>query len=274
MPSAFQGNSFQPNAFQGGLVPAGGSPDVTIALTGISVATSSGTLGVQESIAAVGQIATSSQGTLGVKFDVANIGQVSATAQGTLGLKQDKALTGQVAATAQGTLGVDAKLDVTGQSAGTAQGTLGIKSDLVVSGQQMTSSQGTITADISGDLTIALVGYEVTTQQGFFGVGKEEITGHSGGDDAPWRQEKKKKNVKDEFATDKEARKQALIAAYKGLLEPETPETVAIEAKTVVQSDKLESIDLVKVQTLLAMWQAELDRREEQDDEESLLMLL
>jgi len=57
-------------------------------------------------------------------------------------------------------------------------------------------------------------------------------------------------------------------------LEPETPETVAIEAKTVVQSEELVELDLVKVQKLLAMWQQELDRREEQDDEESLLMLL
>ena len=94
-----------------------------------------------------------------------------------------------------------------------------------------------------------------------------------GGDDAPWRKEKKRK-VKDEYADNVAERKRAITAAYKGLLEPETPDTVAIEAKTVVQSAEPESLDLVKVQKLLAMWQQELDRREEQDDEEALLMLL
>ena len=100
-------------------------------------------------------------------------------------------------------------------------------------------------------------------------------TGHIGGDDAPggWKKAKKRKK-QDQYAEATIARKQALIAAYKGLLEPETPEVIAIEAKTVVQSEKPESLDLVKVQKLLEMWQAEIDRREEQDDEEALLMLL
>ena len=93
-----------------------------------------------------------------------------------------------------------------------------------------------------------------------------------GGDDAPWVKEKKRKR-KDEYAENVVARKQALIVAYKGLLEPETPEVVAIEAKTVVESTELGDLDLAKVQKLLAMWQAELDRRE-QDDEEAILMLI
>ena len=95
---------------------------------------------------------------------------------------------------------------------------------------------------------------------------------HSGGDDA-WRKEKKKKK-KDLYAEQTAARKVAVIAAYNGLLEPETPEVIAIEAKTVVQSAQPESLDLKRVQKLLALWQEELDRRQEQDDEEALLMLL
>lgn len=98
-------------------------------------------------------------------------------------------------------------------------------------------------------------------------------TGHSGGDDAPWRQEKKQKR-KDEYAESVIARKKAVIDAYNGLLDPETPEIVANEAKTVVRLAKPESLDLAKVQKLIAMWQQELERRDEQDDEEALLMLL
>lgn len=96
---------------------------------------------------------------------------------------------------------------------------------------------------------------------------------HGGDDAGGWRKENKRKK-QDKYAEETIARKRAVIAAYQGLLEPETPDTVAIEAKTVVQSAELEALDLVKVQKLLSMWKAELDRREEQDDEEALLMLL
>ena len=129
-------------------------------------------------------------------------------------------------------------------------------------------------ATVNYTLTCAAGAYAYQGNDATF-VKTGAATGHIGGDDAPggWKKAKKRK-TKDEYAEATISRKQAVIDAYNGLLEPETPETVAIEAKTVVQSEELVELDLVKVQKLLAMWQQELDRREEQDDEESLLMLL
>lgn len=100
-------------------------------------------------------------------------------------------------------------------------------------------------------------------------------TGHVGGDDAPkgWRKEKKRK-VKDDYLENVVERRQAVIRAYEGLLESQTPLVIANKAKTVVESEALAELDLIKVQKLLALWQDELNRRREQDDEESILMLL
>lgn len=95
-----------------------------------------------------------------------------------------------------------------------------------------------------------------------------------GGDEAgEWKKEKprKKKNLAEEA----QVRKQSILEAYKGLLEPITNTDIAIEVNNVIQSSSLEEItsDLNRVKSLLALWKLELDIRE-QDDEEALLMLL
>ena len=94
----------------------------------------------------------------------------------------------------------------------------------------------------------------------------------SGGDDA-WRKEKKRKK-NDEYLENTVLRKKALIDAYNGLLDQQTPEPIAKVVESVVQSTPIVDLDLEKVRKLLKLWQDELDRREEQDDEEALLMLL
>lgn len=95
-----------------------------------------------------------------------------------------------------------------------------------------------------------------------------------GGDEAgEWKKEKprKKKNLAEEA----QVRKQSILEAYQGLLEPITNTDIAIEVNNVIQSSSLEEItnDLNRVKALLALWKLELDNRE-QDDEEALLMLL
>jgi len=95
-----------------------------------------------------------------------------------------------------------------------------------------------------------------------------------GGDEAgEWKKEKprKKKNLDEEA----QVRKQSILEAYQGLLEPITNTDIAIEVNNVIQSSSLEEItnDLNRVKALLALWKLELDSRE-QDDEEALLMLL
>lgn len=95
-----------------------------------------------------------------------------------------------------------------------------------------------------------------------------------GGDEAgDWKKEKprKKKNLAEEA----QVRKQSILEAYQGLLEPITNTDIAMEVNNVIQSSSLEEItsDLNRVKALLALWKQELDSRE-QDDEEALLMLL
>ena len=129
------------------------------------------------------------------------------------------------------------------------------------------------TATVSGGSASLTATLEITLDGISVSADASKSASKVGGDDAGWRKEKKRKK-RDEYTETQIARKLSVIKAYNGLLEPETPEPVAIEAKTVIQSGKLEDLDLEKVQKLLAMWQTELDRREEQDDEETLLMLL
>lgn len=96
--------------------------------------------------------------------------------------------------------------------------------------------------------------------------------GHSGGDDG-WKKEKPKKR-KDDYKTNIIARKQAVLDAYNGLLEPETTDAIAEEVKNVIQLTPIVDLDLSKVRKLLALWEQELNRREEDDDEEAILLLL
>jgi hypothetical protein len=88
-----------------------------------------------------------------------------------------------------------------------------------------------------------------------------------------WKKEAPKKKIN--LSKESQDRKKAVVDAYQVLLEPHTTEAIAEEAKQVIQSAPLDLIeqDLQKVKELLALWQSELDARE-QDDEEALLMLL
>lgn len=104
------------------------------------------------------------------------------------------------------------------------------------------------------------------------GLTPDLIIARHGGDDA-WRKEKKHKKV-DSYLEDKKNRIAAVIAAYEGLLEPETPEEVVIEAKQYVQEVSIPDMDLARVLHVLDMWEAEIERRAEQDDEEALMLLI
>jgi invasion protein IalB len=148
-----------------------------------------------------------------------------------------------------------------------------------VSGLTINCSVGTATANgftANVDKQLSIAASLGTANANGFLASVDTLNKHSlltGGDDAgQWRKEKKRVK-KDEYLDTTISRKNAIIAAYKGLLEPETPEIISIEVKSVVESTELDALDIVKVQKLLDLWQDELNRRE-QDDEESLLMLL
>ena len=139
-------------------IPEGGtSPDITLALSGLSVVTTAvGILGVKNDKALTGAAVTTSQGTItpvitAGDVTVAIVGQSVTTAVGTIGLKNDKVLAGQSSTTSQGTLGVDTKLAIVGQSSTTQQGTIGVSigSDVTI---QLTGQQASeATAQASGN---------------------------------------------------------------------------------------------------------------------------
>ena len=152
------------------------SPDVTIVLTGQSVTTSAGTLGVKNDKAITGQSVTTNQGTItavigGSDVTIALTGIAVTTSQGTLGVKFDVVNAGQSATASQGTLGVKQDKDLSGQSAAASQGTLGVKFDNALAGQSSTTQQGTLGVSIaSGDITLQLVGQSVGTSVGTIGT--------------------------------------------------------------------------------------------------------
>lgn len=80
---AFQPNAFHTNAFQEGTA-GGGSPDLTIALSGIAATASAGILIPTMAIPLVGTAATASVGTLIPTFSIALTGSAAAGSAGTL----------------------------------------------------------------------------------------------------------------------------------------------------------------------------------------------
>lgn len=127
----------------------GGSPDVTLALTGLAATSSAGTLGVSHSQALTGQAATASAGSLTPSRSIALAGQAATASAGTLTPSRALALTGQAVAASSGTL--------------TPSTTIGLV------GQQVTASAGFLT--VPGDVTLALTGLSATASAGTLGVG-------------------------------------------------------------------------------------------------------
>jgi hypothetical protein len=135
---------------------------------------------------------------------------------------------------------------------------------ITITGYAPTVSQASASNIADPDTgTITITGYAPTVTQGGAKVGGDEA-----GD---WVKEKKRKKT-DIYAEQTVARKQAVLDAFHGLLDPETPEPVVIEAKSVVESTPLPDLDREKVQKLLKLWQDEVARREE-DDELVMMML-
>ena len=86
------------------------------------------------------------------------------------------------------------------------------------------------------------------------------------------KEKSKKKKI---LLNESSVRKQSIIDAYEGLLEPRTQEVISGKAQEIIKSDSFDTIeqDLSKVRELMSLWQDELDVRE-QDDEEAILMLM
>lgn len=148
----------------------GGSPDVTLALTGQAATASAGTLGVSTNKALTGQGATAAQGNVSVGSDVtvALSGQAMTGATGTLAPSTTVPLAGSAAAASAGTLVSGASVSLTGQAGTSATGTLTQSRTIALVGQSGTSQQGNV--GVVGDVTVALTGQSMTMEQGLLSV--------------------------------------------------------------------------------------------------------
>lgn len=146
------------------------SPDVTVALTGVSATGSVGTLTPAIDKAVTGNAATGAVGALGVDHTQPLTGTAATGAAGTLGPQTDVAATGAAATGSVGTLGVDHAQAVTGNAATGSIGALGPESAVALTGNTATGSAGTVSASASGgDVTVALTGVSATGSVGTLG---------------------------------------------------------------------------------------------------------
>jgi hypothetical protein len=145
---------------------AGGSSDVTVALTGQEATFTQGTIGTARDKALTGQAATLAQGIVVPAPAVAITGQTATFAQGTVGAASDVtvALTGQAATFAQGNMAPAGSVGITGGVATFAHGSVGAALSVALTGQQAAFSQGVMT--IPGDVVVGLTGQVATFGQG------------------------------------------------------------------------------------------------------------
>lgn len=132
-----------------GAAPASGG-DVTLALTGSSV--------------------TTTQGSVGLSASIAPSASVSVTQQGVLSFSQQLGLSGQSTVSQQGTLAPSAQLGIAGQVVVSQQGTLTKSAQLGLAGQVVVSQQGVLTVDAINTLVLALTGLSVPSLSGSLSV--------------------------------------------------------------------------------------------------------
>jgi len=140
------------------------SGDVTVALTGIGMTASAGTLTPSNSVAMTGLASTASQGSVAPVLTVPITGQSITFSQGSMSPSLSVALSGSAVTTATGTLTPTTGLviELTGQSASFSQGSMRVSSSVSLTGQSHTASQGSLTPAMS----LAISGQAVTFSQG------------------------------------------------------------------------------------------------------------
>ena len=129
---------------------AGGSPDVTVALSGQAATAAAGTLVPSSSVPLSGQSATISAGTLTPTYSRVLSGTAVTASVGTLTPSLAKALSGTAVTVSAGTLTPS--------------------TTVALSGQSVTVSAGTITYSAGSDISLALTGAAVTASAGTLGL--------------------------------------------------------------------------------------------------------
>ncbi len=129
----------------------GGSPDVTVNLTGQAITASAGTILPARSLSLVGQAVATALGTLTPARSLPLTGTAITASQGTItassGGNVTVSLTGGSVTASLGTLSPSKSIALSGQPATAAAGTLTPAKAFALTGQASTSAAGTITAD-------------------------------------------------------------------------------------------------------------------------------
>ena len=171
-------------------VPVSATADVTVALSGSSVAANAGALTPSTSVAVSGSVSAASTGTLAPTASLALTGSSVTASSGTLTPSLSVTLSGQSVTSSAGTLTANTGSDVTvalsgaavtvsagtiapsatvalsGSAVTSAVGTVSPGLSVALSGASSTSAAGTLTASTSQDVTVALTGSAVTVSAG------------------------------------------------------------------------------------------------------------
>lgn len=171
-------------------VPVSATADVTVALSGSSVAANAGALTPSTSVAVSGSVSAASTGTLAPTASLALTGSSVTASSGTLTPSLSVTLSGQSVTSSAGTLTANTGSDVTvalsgaavtvsagtiapsatvalsGSAVTSAVGAVSPGLSVALSGASSTSAAGTLTASTSQDVTVALTGSAVTVSAG------------------------------------------------------------------------------------------------------------
>ena len=159
--------AFAPQTIWVPVSAGGGSPDVTVAATGVAATGSSGTASPATDKAISGQSATASSGTASPSLANALTGNAATSAGGLVSPSVTIALTGVSATTSVGTVSPSSGVTValTGVEATTSAGSVGPGAVVAPSGQQATASVGAVSV-ASLDVTVALSGVSASASVG------------------------------------------------------------------------------------------------------------
>lgn len=149
----------------------GGGGGASVAATGQTATTSTGTVKPALAVAAAGQSATFTPGTVRAALSKAITGGSITSSAGTVTPSISVALTGQTINSSTGTVSPPGTTSValTGQTITSAQGAVGQALAVPLTGSTVTSSQGTVVPQSAGTTTVAITGQTIAASQGALG---------------------------------------------------------------------------------------------------------
>lgn len=252
------------------------SPDVTLAISGVSTTTSRGTVGATHTNVLTGVSETSSVGTIKATSTKSLSGVSTTTGRGSVAVQHANALTGVSTVTARGTVGSTRTVPITGVQATGSVGTVTPTTGIVValSGASSTAAVGTL----SPSVVVAISGAQALGLVGNITVSGSDVV------EAPvsktrhiiyvkGRRHKSSHREMDElldrvFAPDEAASVPApLVEQVHEIVQP-------FIYKNELNVAKLYK-DMKATRALFAAWEAEVGRRasEDEDDDESILLM-